>query len=89
MFCDGLRDNYFKIKLLRTISKTLERTVEIFMREQNIRERFELRTEWVKQDMNIGHILVLGYISVLFVNGFVRGQMHRGITLDNSQVCDP
>lgn len=45
MFQNGLGFGYLKRKLLGTEPYTLEQAAKIYMHKQNIRNRFELRTD--------------------------------------------
>ena len=44
VFCDGLFHDYLRMKVMRTDPKTFEEAVEIAMKEQNLRKRFNLRS---------------------------------------------
>jgi hypothetical protein len=45
IFADGLHYDYLRMKVLRETPKTYEAAVESAVREQNLRKRFNLRTE--------------------------------------------
>ena len=42
VFCDGLFHDYLRMKVIGTDPKTFEEAVEIAMKEQNLRARFDL-----------------------------------------------
>ena len=56
IFCDGLIYDYLRMKVLRCDPKSYEEAVEIAMKEQNLRKRFNLRSnaqnEALKNDEN-------------------------------------
>lgn len=51
-FIDGLNQDYLKMKLLREAPKTFEDAVELAVREQNLRKRFNLRNEGINQNVD-------------------------------------
>lgn len=52
MFTNGLSFDFLRMKVLRENPKTLENTVQVAMREQNLRKRLALRSQDNGGDMS-------------------------------------